>query len=179
MNPSLRETPDVRPPRRGSAGRSLPSIAAFLLLVVPAGCVVPAPSTSRVAPGIGGSVFDADSGRPVPGARIEHRFDKRIHAAATSGANGGFAVGELRQRHWGLLVGLALNHPLPYRKVPLGGPATTELSVTHRDYYPHRQQLAFGGPPDPAALDRDRPDQTVFIIELTPLEHDEPAAGDP
>lgn len=178
MNPSPRDSPEVCPRRLGSAGRSLPGIAALLLLVVPAGCVVPAPSTSRVAPGIAGSVFDADSGRPVQGARIEHRFDRRMHATATSGAGGGFAVGELRQRHWGLLVGLALNHPLPYRKVPLGGPSTTELSVTHRDYHPHRQQLTFGGPPDPAALDRDRPDQTVFIIELTPLEHDGPAAAD-
>ena len=131
------------------------------------GCVFPCPSTTRIAPAIEGCIIDAHTRAPVPGALVEHRYDDQIGRRATTDDDGRFRIGPLDQFHWGYLVGIALNYPVPYWKVFPATPAETRLIVTHPDYQSHERALRFNAP----AADPNQsspPDPMDRPIPLTP-----------
>ena len=92
-----------------------------------AGCVVPFPSTTRVAPAVNGTVHNQRTGGPVAGAVIRSER-ARFSAQALSRADGSYAVQKIDQNHF--LMFLPYPFPLPAPWTERGEGDSRPLRVT-------------------------------------------------
>ena len=101
------------------------------------GCVLPIPSRTTVRQGLSGRVVDSQTTKGVAGASVSSEFVSHGRRAgsltATTDSAGRFRVPGDYRYHWGYLIGVALNYPLPY---PGPGSPTLPASVviSHPDY---------------------------------------------
>jgi hypothetical protein len=89
------------------------TIAVFILVSCLAGCMI-APHRSTVRRAVSGTVSDAETGAPISGAHISYLIPQtQFRASATSGTNGAFRIGPLRQWHWLIYAGSPGRVPEP------------------------------------------------------------------
>jgi hypothetical protein len=90
-----------------------------------------------VRQGLSGRVVDARTIKGVSGANVSAQFVahgvSEGSLTATTDASGRFHIPGDYQYHWGYLIGIALNYPLPHPR--LGGPSLpASVVISHPDY---------------------------------------------
>ena len=101
------------------------------------GCVLPIPSRTTVRQGLSGRVVDSRTTKGIAGATVSSQFVTHHRSGgsltATTDSSGRFRIPGDYQYHWGYLIGIALNYPLPYPRLgALDLPASVVIS--HPDY---------------------------------------------
>jgi hypothetical protein len=110
----------------------------FAVTLLCSGCVLPIPSRTTVRQGLSGRVVDSRSIKPIAGASISVQYVTHNCSAGTQTATtdsfGRFRIPGDHQYHWGYLIGIALNYPLPYPR-RLGEPdLPASLTISHPRY---------------------------------------------
>jgi hypothetical protein len=118
-------------------------------------------------------VVDAETSAPVAGAKVRLHYpgpeSGREVETVTTDSQGLFVVPSSYRQHWGVFVGIALNHSLP-KSGPRIAPEPLKLEVEHPSYLPLRKEFrpATMGPADGTAEGPRRSAVSGEVYPLTP-----------
>ena len=155
---------------------SLRLILCVVSLTALSACVLPIPHQSVNRQGLTGRVIDEKTSAPVAGATVRLGYpsmepDVDVVTVITD-SHGCFVVPSRYSQHWGVFVGIALNHSLP-KTGPRIVPEVQKLEVEHPGYLPLRKQFtpAHMSPTLDSPTETRRRPLSGDTYRLTPRDH--------
>ena len=132
---------------RNTANSQLVILAALAAATCLAtGCILPLPHMRTTWGPIDGHIEEAGSRGPVANAEVEVLYADGGRETTTTKNDGSWSLSAKKRFCWGILVGVALNHSLPYPNCTLA--RRVDINVSAPGYRPLRLALPSRGSED-------------------------------